>query len=189
MPTQRKIDIVADLRDRLQRATMIVSADYRGLLVKEMEQMRRRLRPASVEVRVVKNTLLHLAAQEAGRPDLMRIVEGPTALALSYGDFIEAAKALTEYAQTAPPTFAFRGAFLDGQTLSPADLRELTRIPPKPVILAQIAGRLQSPLAGLLGLLDAPLQELSLLLHSTLSELPGLIEARARQLEASQHPP
>lgn len=185
MPTQKKIDTVADLRERLQRATIVVSADYRGLLVKEMEQLRRRLRSSGIEVRVIKNSLLRLAAQEADRPDLMRIVEGPTALALSYGDFMEAAKAITEYAQTAPPTFALRGAFLDGQLLSSSDLRDLTRIPPKPVILAQIAGRLQSPLAGLLGLLDAPLQELSLLLHSALSELPGLIEARARQLEAS----
>jgi len=188
MPTQRKIDSVADLRDRIQRATLVVSADYRGLLVKEMDQLRRRLRAAGLEVKVVKNTLLRLAAQDAGQPDLVGIVEGPTALAFSYGDFIDAAKAITEYAQTAPPTFALRGGFLDGQVVSPADLRELVRLPPKPVLLAQILGQLQSPLAALLGLLDAPLRELSLLLQSALGELPGLIEARARQLESAQPP-
>ena len=186
MPTQRKIESVADLRDRIARATLVVSADYRGLLVKDMDQLRRRLRAAGIEVKVVKNTLLRLAAQDAGQPDLVRIVEGPTALAFSYGDFIEAAKAITEYAQGAPSTFALRGGYLDGQVVSPADLRELVRLPPRPVLLAQILGQLQSPLAGLLGLLDAPLQELSLLLQSALSELPGLIEARARQLEMSQ---
>ncbi len=188
MPTQRKIDTVADLRGRLQRATLVVSADYRGLLVKEMDQLRRRLRSAGLEVKVIKNTLLRLAAQQAGQPDLVRIVEGPTALAFSYGDFVEAVKAITDYAQTAPPTFALRGGFLDGQVVSPADLRDLVRLPPKPVLLAQILGQLQSPLASLLGLLDAPLQELSMLIQSALGELPALIEARARQLEQSQPP-
>src|SRR3990172_3445641 len=172
MPTQKKIETVADLRDRLQRATIVVSADYRGLTVKELDQMRRRLRAGAVEVKVVKNTLLRLAAQQAGQPNLVSLAEGPTAIA--YGDFIEAAKALTEYAQSAPPTFTIRGAFLDGQVVPAAELRELVRLPPKPVMLAQFLGQLQSPLAGFLGLLEAPLQEISRLLQSALSELPGL---------------
>ncbi len=186
MPTQKKIDTVADLLDRIQRATIAVGADYRGLRVKEMEEMRRRLRAGGVEVRVIKNTLLRLAAEQAGKPGLMRVVEGPTALALGYGDIVEAAKAITDYAQTAPPSFVIRGAFLDGTIVSAADLRELVRLPPRPVLLAQLMGQLQSPLAVLLGLLQAPLQELSLLLQAALGELPALIEARARQMEESR---
>lgn len=186
MPTQKKIDTVEELKDLLIRATITVSADYRGLRVQEMDQMRRRLRQANVQVRVIKNNLLRLAADQSGLPDLMQIVEGPTALVLGYDDPIEAAKAVNEYAQSAPSTFAVRGAFLEGQAMSANDLKELVRLPPKPVMLAQIAGQLQSPLASLMGLLDSPLQEFSSLLQSTLSELPGLIEARARQLETSQ---
>ena len=75
---------------------------------------------------------------------------------------------------------------MDGRVVSPGDLRELVRLPSKPIMLANILGQLQSPLAGFLGLLEAPLLEFSGLLHSALSELPGLIEARAKQLEASQ---
>ena len=186
MPTQKKVEEVAGLRERIERATIVVSADYRGLSVKEMDQLRKRLRAAGLEVRVIKNTLLKLAAEQAGQPDIVRIVEGPTALALSYGDAIEAAKALTEYAQTAPPLFALRGGYLDGQVVSAADLRELVRLPARPVMLAQLMGQLEAPLAGLLALLEAPLRELALLLESAVSELPGLIEARARQLEAAQ---
>lgn len=184
MPTQKKIDTVADLKERIERATLVASAEYRGLLVKEMQELRRKLREGGIQVRVVKNTLLRLAAEQSGQPDLMNIIEGPTALATSYGDFVEAAKALAGYAQTAPQGFAIRGGFVDGQVFSAQELRELVRIPPKPVLLAQLLGQLQSPLAGLVGLLDAPLQELSLLLQSLLSELPGLIEARAQQLES-----
>lgn len=185
MPTQKKIDTVADLKERLERATLLASADYRGLRVKEMVEMRRRLREAAIEVRVVKNTLLRLAANESGQPELLEIIEGPTALAISYGDAIGAAKALSGYAQGAPAGFALRGGFMDGRVLSAQDLRDLVRVPPKPVLLAQFMGQIQSPLAGFIGLLDAPLRDLSMLVQSLLAELPGLIEARARQMEES----
>ncbi|MBF8286189.1 MAG: ribosomal protein [Dehalococcoidia bacterium] len=186
MPTQKKIDQVEDLKQRIGRATIAVSADYRGLRVQEMDQMRKRLRAASIEVKVVKNSLLRLAADQTGAPELMQIVEGPTALVIAYDDPIEAAKAITEYAQSAPPTFSLRGAFLDGRVVSAADLRDLVRLPPRPVMLAQLAGQIQAPLATLSGLLESPLRELTSLLQSALSELPSLLEARARQLEATQ---
>jgi large subunit ribosomal protein L10 len=137
-------------------------------------------------VKVVKNSLLRLAAGQTGAPELMQIVEGPTALVIAYDDPIEAAKAITEYAQSAPSTFSLRGAFLDGRVVSAADLRDLVRLPPRPVMLALLAGQIQAPLATFSGLLQSPLRELTSLLQSVLSELPGLIEARARQLEATQ---
>jgi large subunit ribosomal protein L10 len=185
MPTQKKIDTVAELKDRIERATLLASADYRGLRVKEMVEMRRRLREAGLEVRVVKNTLLRLAANESGQPDLLEIIEGPTALAMSFGDVIEAAKALSGYAQGAPAGFGLRGGFMDGRVLTAQDLRDLVKLPPKPALLAQFMGQMQSPLAGFVGLLDAPLRELVVLMQSLLSELPGLVEARARQMEAA----
>ncbi len=186
MPTQRKIDLVEELKQIIGRASITVGADYRGLRVQEMDQMRRRLRASSVEVRVIKNSLLRLAADQAEIPDLMQIIEGPTALVLSYDDPTEAAKAVIEYARSAPPTFTIRGAFMDGQVVSAEDLKALVLLPPRPVMLAQLAGQLQSPLATFAGLLESPLQELSSLLQSALSELPGLIEARAKQLETAE---
>jgi len=184
MPTQKKIDTVAELKGRIERATLVASADYRGLRVKEMVEMRRRLREAGIEVKVVKNSLLRLAAEETGRADLLQIIEGPTALAVSYGDVIEAARALSGYAQGAPQGFAIRGGFMDGAVLSAQDIRDLVSIPPKPVLLAQFMGQMQSPLAGFVGLMEAPLRELIGLTQALLSELPGLVEARARQMEA-----
>lgn len=186
MPTQRKIDLVEELKQIIERASITVGADYRGLRVQEMVQMRRNLHASSVEVRVIKNRLLRLAADQAGIPDLMQIIEGPTALVLSYDDPAEAAKAIMEYARSAPPTFAIRGAFMDGQVVSADDLKALVLLPPRPVMLAQLAGQLQAPLATFAGMLKSPIQELSSLLQSALSELPSLIEARAKQLETAQ---
>jgi ribosomal protein L10 len=74
---------------------------------------------------------------------------------------------------------------MDGAVLTLNDLRDLVKIPSRPVLIATILGQLQSPLAGFVGLMDAPLYELNGLLRSLLSELPGLVEARARQLEAA----
>jgi len=185
MPTQEKIATVAELKDQLERATIVMSSEYRGMTVKEMQDLRRKLSEGGLEVKVIKNTLLRLAAEGAGKSEVTQIVEGPTALALAYGDIIDAAKAMTAYAQAAPQAFSLRGGFLDGAVLSANDLRELTKIPPRPVLLAQFMGQMQSPLAGFLALMEGPLQELALLLQALLSELPGLFEARARQLEAA----
>jgi large subunit ribosomal protein L10 len=185
MPTQVKIAAVADLKDRLQRATIVVSTEYRGLTVREMQDLRRKLREGGIEIRVIKNSLLKLAAEQAGQAEVAGIVEGPTALAISYGDVIDAAKALTAFAQTAPGAFKLRAGFMDGAVLTAADLRSLTTIPPKPVLLAILMGTIEAPLANFVALLDAPLQELTQLFQSLLSELPGLIESRANQLEAA----
>ncbi len=184
MPTQKKIDTVEELKQQISRAAITIGANFSGLRVPEMDDLRRHMRKANVDVRVIKNNLLRLAADQAEMPDLMQIVEGPTALVMSYDDPIGAAKAVDEYARSAPETFAVRGAFMESQVLSPADLKDLTRLPPKPVMLGQLAGQLQSPLASFVGLLDSPVRELVTLVQSALSELPGLVEARARQLEA-----
>lgn len=183
MPTQKKIDQVAELKDVLERAAMVITTQYRGLNVKEQIALRRALTDGKLEVRVVKNSLLKLAAEQSDSAALMDVVEGPTALAIVYDGIIEAAKAIIEYKRSAPAAFAIQGAFMEGSVLSDKDVEALTTIPPKPVLIAQIAGSLQSPLAELAALLESPLRELTSLLNSLLTELPGLIEARVRQLE------
>ncbi len=186
MPTQKKIDAVAEIKDRLERAAMVISTNYRGLNVKEMHDLRRKLREGNLEVSVIKNSLLKLAADQSERSEFMEIVEGPTALAIAYEDIVEGAKAIMDYAKSAPSGFAIRGAFMDGQILTEKDVAALSTIPPKPVLIAQIVGGLQAPLIGIVRLLDSPIYELNSLLRSLLSELPGLLEARIRQLESQE---
>ena len=185
MPTAKKEQLVEELRERIARSTIAVGTAYRGLTVPEMDQFRRRMRGAGIELRVVKNTLARLAAEQAGKPTLAQIIEGPTALAFGYGDIMAVARAFSEYVPTAPPAFSVRAIYLDGQVLPGRELGELVRLPSKEVLLAQVVGQLQSPLATLAGLLEAPLTELARLLEAAASQLPGLLEARARQLESA----
>jgi large subunit ribosomal protein L10 len=162
-----------------------VGTDYRGLTVPEMDQLRRKMRSASIELRVVKNTLTRLAAERAGKSALSELIEGPTALAFGYGDIMEVARAFSEYLPKAPASFSVRGFYLEGQILPARELVELAKLPPKEVFLAQVAGQLQSPLATLAALLEAPLTTFLSLMQGTQQELVGLLETRARQMEAA----
>ena len=184
MPTQHKIDQVAETKDVLERSTIVIGTDYRGLTVKEMHDLRRKLREGGVEVRVVKNSLLRHAAEAAGKPEVFELADGPTAIAISYDDVVQAAKTVIEYAGQAPAAFKVGGGYLDGAILSADRLKELTKIPPRLVLIAQFAGAIQSPLTNFVALMDGPLQEFTQLLQSLLQELPGLLEARVQQLES-----
>ncbi|MGQ9572956.1 MAG: 50S ribosomal protein L10 [Dehalococcoidia bacterium] len=185
MPTPKKEQMVEELRERIARSTIAVGADYRGLTVPEMDQLRRKMRGAGIELKVVKNTLTRLAAERAGKPVLEGLIEGPTALAFGYGDIIDVARAFSEYLPTAPASFAVRGFYLDGQVLPARELTELAKLPPREVLLAQVAGQLQSPLATLAALLEAPLTTFLGLIQATQQELVALLEMRARQMEAA----
>lgn len=185
MPTERKVRMVAELRQCIASSTIAIGISYQGVKVAEMQALRRRLREAGVEVRVVKNTLLRLAAAEAGRPALGQIVAGPSAVVFGYGEMVAAVKALMEYIRTARLPITVRGACLDGQVVAAADVEELASLPPRTVLLAQVAGGLEAPLAVLLGLLEAPLVALAQTLAAIPQQLVGLLEGRARQVEAA----
>lgn len=186
MPTQKKLETVEELAERIRRCTIAVSAEYRGLTVSEMVRLRRQLREAGLDVLVIKNTLFRLAAQQAGRLEVAELAEGPTAIAFAYGDIIAPARALVEYQRAARNAFAVRKAVTDGRVLSARDIEELATLPPREVLAARIAGALQSPVARLSGLLSGALvNPAGRLLSASLLQLHGLIDARAAQLEAA----
>lgn len=173
MPTEKKVAAVAELQDRLARATIAIGTGYVGLRVSEMAELRRALRGAGAELRVVKNTLLRRAAEAAGRPQILQLVEGPTAIAFSYDeDIVAPARALTQFLRTSRLPVTVRGALLDGEVLDGAGVEELASTPPREVLLGRIAGGLLAPAAHFVGLASGALRELA-----------GLVEARAAQLE------
>ena len=186
MPTQRKMETVAEMAERIGRSTLAVAAGYLGLTVAEMGVLRRQLREAGVELRVIKNSLFRLAAEQAGRPEMAGLADGPTAVAFAYGDIVLPARALTDYVRTAKNAFALRRAFADGEALSVRDLEELARLPSREALIAQVAGALQAPVARLAYLLSASLTNpAATLLNSSLRQLQGLLEARSSQLEGA----
>ena len=101
MATAKKIEEVAELTDILNRSTVLIGADYRGLKVSDATALRSQLREAGIEMRVVKNTLFRRAADAAGKSDIYGLADGPTALLAGFADPIAPIKTIIEYQRTA----------------------------------------------------------------------------------------
>jgi large subunit ribosomal protein L10 len=165
LPTPRKAQIVAQIEQWLRGSQIVVVTDYRGLTVAELNRLRNNLRGAQVEFHVTKNTLARLAARNAGVTALERFLEGPTAIAFGLGDPVEAAKAIVE-AQRQPKPVAIKGAVLDGRVLTAEDLVQLSRLPAREVLLAQVVGAMQAPIVALVSVLSGPVRSLLYVLQA-----------------------
>ena|SRR5215203_428340 len=165
--------IVAELADRLRSAQSLIVTDYRGLSVKEIDDLRTKLLEHGVRYTVVKNTLTRLAAEQAEAKDLLELLDGPTAIAFleSDADPAAAAKVLNEIAG-AGKILVIRGGVLEGKTITEADVKNLASLPPMDVLRAQLVGALAAPMATIVGLFAAPLRD-----------LVGVVDARIKQLE------
>ena len=186
MPTKKKVELVEELRDKFSRCAIAVATDYSGLTVNTMTELREKMREKEVEYRVVKNTLVYLAADAAQNPQMKEIVQGPTALAFGYDDPIEVARALEEYIRVNRSTLAIRGAVMEGRRLTPAQVMLLPSLPSKNQLLAQLLGHVQSPLATLLLQLQAPMARLLTVLSGPLGSLSILLQQRMEQLQSQE---
>ena len=172
MPTQEKMNRVQELKDKLKRSTITVTTDYTGISVNEMTDLRSRMRNAGVEFTVVKNTLMYLASEQAKRPNVKEIVQGPTAMALGYDDPLDVAKAVSDYIRTSRSVLAIRGAVMgDGPVMSAVEVTRLAALPPKPQLVASLLVQLQSPIQRLLGVLNGPLINLDRLMQARITQL------------------
>ena len=176
MQRSEKERVVAELADRLRSAQTLMVADYRGLSMPEIDELRTRLLEAGARFTVVKNTLTKLAAEAAGTKDVLDLIDGPTAIAFldAEGDPVAVAKVLNETAR-AHDVLVIRGGILDGSLVGDADIKRLATLPPVDVLHAQLAGAVVGPLTMVVGLFTAPLRE-----------LVGVIDARIRQLEEQE---
>jgi large subunit ribosomal protein L10 len=172
MPTARKEATVAELKELVEKATIVIGAEYRGLSVKEVTALRRALRDAGVDVRVVKNRLFQLAAKQAGVPDAGQVVEGPTMIVFGYGDIVAPSKAIADYARTARNAFAPKKVYLDGNVTAGSIVAELASLPSREQLIGQLAGALVSPLQTFVNQINDSVQSFA-----------RLVEARAKQLE------
>jgi len=173
MLRSEKERVVAELADRLRSAQTLMVADYRGLSMPEIEELRTRLLEAGARFRVVKNTLTKLAAEAAGTTDVLELIDGPTAIAFldADGDPVAVAKVLNETAR-AHDVLVIRGGIMDGALVGDADIKRLATLPAADVLRAQLAGVVAGPLTMVVGLFTAPLRD-----------LVGVLDARIRQLE------
>jgi large subunit ribosomal protein L10 len=166
--------VVAELTERLKTTDTLIVADYRGLTMTQIDDLRSELLKHGARFAVVKNTLTRRAAEAAGADLLLGLLEGPTAIAFleAESDPVAVAKALAEAARTTR-VLAVRGGLLEGSEVSPEDVANLAKLPPTDVLRAQLVGALAGSLTTVVGLFAAPMRD-----------LVGVLQARIDQLQA-----
>lgn len=148
-----KVEAVEELRDKLTRAKAAVFADFRGITVAQMNELRNRLRAEQVEFRVIKNTLARRAVADTPLAEATVFFEGPTSVAFSYDDVMAPAKVLAGYAKE-EKSFELKGGLLDGRTLDVEAVRRLAELPSSEVLKAQLLSVLQTSTVQLLGVFE-----------------------------------
>jgi len=173
MLRQDKERIVGELAERLKSSPNLLVADYRGLTMTEIDELRSKLLETGARFSVVKNTLTRRAAEAAGLEPLLALLEGPTAIAFleADGDPVAVAKALNDTAR-AHDVLVIRGGVFEGNIVGDADIKRLATLPAPEVLRAQLAAAVFAPLTTIIGLFTAPLRD-----------FVGVIDARIRQLE------
>ena len=146
MANAEKVAAVAELKERFETSSGAVLANYRGLTVAQLAELRRALN-GHANFAVVKNTLTKIAATEAGVADqLGDLLTGPSAIAFVKGDVVEAAKGLREFAK-AHPALEIKGGIIDGKSMTPSEIDRLADLEPRDVLLAMLAGAMKASMS------------------------------------------
>ncbi len=167
MPTAKKEATVEELTDLFSNSSILISAQYRGMSVAEMVELRRTMKKNGARLRVVKNTLAKLAANRAGISAFVDEFDGPTAVAAGADDPTAPAKALADHAKAYPQTtLTVVGGIMDGEVLDRSQVEALAMIPSREVLIAKMMGSLNAPLVGLVSILGGPMRALANVLQA-----------------------
>jgi len=191
MPTEAKKAAVAELTEALSASNATIVADYRGLTVSDIQAVRRALRSEGISYRVVKNRLAKIAAKDAGREELNDLLDGPTGLAMGAGDEVTLARVFLD-AIRPYKTVVVRGGVIGAARIDADSITRLSQLPPREVLLAQLAGGMASPLAAMASLFAAPLRNLGYALSQLADkkgqDAPAPVAEAAAQAPAEEAP-
>ena len=161
--------IVAEIKEKLANSKGAVFTNYRGVTVAQDTKLRRKLREAGVEYRVVKNTMTRIAAKELGLEGLDAHLEGPTALAVSATDPVAPAKLIAEFIKE-NKVLEIKAGLVEGQLIDVAEVKALASLPSREVLIAKMLGSMQSPISGFVNVLQGTIRNLVYVLDAVRKE-------------------
>jgi len=167
---KEKEQVISDLGEKVKGFQAAVLTNYRGLNVEQINHLRQRLREEKISYHVVKNTLMKLASKGTDLEKLNNYFEGPTAMAVSYGDPVLLAKILSEFIKT-QPSLEIKIGLIQGKVASPEEVKALATMPSREVLFSQILGGIQ-----------VTANQVGAVLYNTLQQVLGTIQARIDQL-------
>ena len=157
--TKKKEAIVDEILNKMENAQSVVFIDYRGLTVAEDTELRNRFRQAGVDYHVTKNTMIYRAAEKLGMEALYPYLHGPTALAFGTEDVVAPAKIISDYIKEVNKTEVKCGV-VEGKVVDPAAVKALASLPSREVLIAQVLGTMNAPIAGLATVLSGTIRNL-----------------------------
>ena len=156
---ENKKVVVGEITEKMKDSKVFIVADYRGLTVAEVTKLRKELRDAGVEFKVMKNTLMNIAANDLGLEGIQDYFKGPTAVAFGADDVVAPAQILSKFAKQYP-ALEIKAGILEGSFVSASDIKALADLPSREVLLAKLANVMQSPIAGMANVLQGPIRKL-----------------------------
>src|SRR3989338_5210017 len=157
-----KEQVISNLKENFSKTSFAVATDYRGMTVTEISNLRKRLKENNADYKIAKNTLIKLAIKDTNLAELEKHLAGPTAVLIGYGEPTECAKIFVEFIKEVEKGDV-KGAILDGKLLSKDEIKMFASLPPKKVILGQIAGLLVASTGGIAGCLESLIRDIALL--------------------------
>jgi len=171
---EQKEQLLNEYSQKLARAQVVIWARYKGLTVAQISDLRRQLRAAGSEGVVVKNTLMRIALEQAGMPTDHAIMSGPCLVTFVYNDVAVGAKAVLDYARLNEATFQVAGGVGGRMLFNAEQVRTLTTLPSREVMLAQVVGGIQAPISSFVGVLA-----------QLVRGIVNVVDARRKQLEGA----
>lgn len=160
---------VRELTEKLKAAKGVVLADYRGLTVEQDTKLRKSLREAGIDYQVVKNSVIHFAAQDAGLEALEPFLNGPTALAISTVDPVAPSKLLSKFEKDFEK-FELKGGIVEGKVIDVDGVKAISNLPSKEELIAKMLGSMKSPLNGLVNVLNGNIRGLVVALNAIVEQ-------------------
>ena len=148
MPNAENIEMLASIKADIEGAGAMWVVDYRGLTVKQIQELRRAVRDADASMKVYKNTIMHLALSQEELPTLDDLLAGPSAFVFAGEDVAASAKAVKEFAKQ-NENLTIKGGLMDGEAISAAEVEAIASLPSREVLMAQIAGAINGVARGL----------------------------------------
>jgi len=165
---EEKVAVIENTIERLNRAKGFIVAENRGLVIKDTETLRKNIRKKGGEVKVIKNTLFNIALKRKGISldgTSKSLLEGPNMFIFTHTDELELLKEVLTFSRNNNKLVP-KGIFIEGHIYEGPQLEELSKLPPKEILIARVVGGIAAPLSGLVNVLQAPLRDLLSVLNN-----------------------
>ncbi len=166
---KEKIESVERLAGRFRESPLAILADYRGLTVEQITELRRKVSAAEGEFLVAKNTLVKLAIKDTSYETLEPFLKGPSAIAFAFSDPVAVAKAVDSFAKD-NDALELKGGVMEGEALDPGKIKQLASMPGRDELRAQLLALLMTPATQMVRVLSAPAQQMVQVLHARQTE-------------------